>query len=80
MVIFAFEGEGSVPKSPVKIQARPYIRAFVENCPYNARIFVILPLIPWIVSQYVQELGLSFEPKLIGSIENTWLIQIYSLK
>ena len=31
---------------------------------------------PWIVSQYVQELGLSFEPKLIGSIENTWLIQI----
>ena len=35
MVIFAFEGEGSVPKSPVKIQA------FVENCPYNARIFVI---------------------------------------
>ena len=49
-----------MPKSPVKIQARPYIRAFVENCPYNARIFVILPVV--IIT--------------IGSIENTWLIQI----
>ena len=34
VIIFAFEGEGSVPKSPVKIQAHPYVWAFVENCPY----------------------------------------------
>ena len=34
----------SVPKSPVYRRARPSRRAFVENRPSNARIFVILPV------------------------------------
>ena len=33
-----------VTKSPVFIRACPYIGAFVENRPYNARVFVILPV------------------------------------
>ena len=34
----------SVPKSPVFRRACPSRRAFVENRPSNARIFVILPV------------------------------------
>ena len=34
----------SVPKWPVYGRARPSRRAFVENRPSNARIFVILPV------------------------------------
>ena len=37
----------SVPKSPVYRRARPSRRAFVENRPSNARIFVILPVYLW---------------------------------
>ena len=38
------EEEGSVPKWPVYGRARPSRRAFVENSPSKARIFVILPV------------------------------------
>ena len=38
---------GSVTKSPVFIRACPYIRAFWQNRPYFARIFVILPVFLW---------------------------------
>ena len=33
----------SPTKSPGEIRACPVIRAFWENCPDNARIFVVLP-------------------------------------
>ena len=37
----------SVPKSPVFRRACPSRRAFVENRPSNARLFVILPVFLW---------------------------------
>ena len=37
----------SVPKWPVYGRARPSRRAFVENSPSKARIFVILPVYMW---------------------------------
>ena len=37
----------SVKKSLVFIRACPYIRAFWQNRPYFARIFVILPVFLW---------------------------------
>ena len=40
---FLFNQSGSWPHGRSLRQARPDIRAFVENHPENARIFVILP-------------------------------------
>ena len=40
-------GTSSVPKWPVYGRARPSRRAFVENSPSKARIFVILPVYMW---------------------------------
>ena len=45
MVLVVIVSAVKCTKSPVFIRACPYIRAFVENCLCNARIFVILCVI-----------------------------------